>query len=29
MPFVIRLDFEGDTPVNYQVELVIHKEYKS
>lgn len=29
MPFVIRLDFEGDMPVNYQVELVIHKEYKS
>lgn len=29
MPFVIRLDFEGDTPVNYQVELVIHKEYKN
>ncbi len=28
MPFVIRLDFEGDTPVNYQVELIIHKEYK-
>lgn len=29
MPFVIRLDFERDTPVNYQVELVIHKEYKN
>lgn len=29
MPFVIRLDFEGDTPVNYQVELIIHKEYKN
>lgn len=28
MPFVIRLDFEEDTPVNYQVELIIHKEYK-
>lgn len=29
MPFVIRLDFEGDMPVNYQVELIIHKEYKN
>ncbi len=29
MPFVIRLDFEGDTPVNYQIELIIHKEYKN
>ncbi|MBD5129683.1 MAG: histidine phosphatase family protein [Ruminococcaceae bacterium] len=29
MPFVIRLDFEGDMLVNYQVELIIHKEYKS
>ena len=29
MPFVIRLDFEEDTPVNYQVELIIHKEYKN
>ncbi len=29
MPFVIRLDFEGDTPVNYQVELIIHKKYKN
>ncbi|MDE7361656.1 MAG: histidine phosphatase family protein [Oscillospiraceae bacterium] len=29
MPFVIRLDFEGDVVVNYQVELVIHKEYKN
>ena len=28
MPFVIRLDFERDTLVNYQVELIIHKEYK-
>lgn len=28
MPFVIRLDFDEDTPVNYQVELIIHKEYK-
>jgi len=27
MPFVIRLDFEGDN-VNYQTELIIHKEYK-
>ncbi len=29
MPFVIRLDFEGDTPVNYQVELIIHIKYKN
>lgn len=28
MPFVIRLDFEGDMCVNSQIELVIRKEYK-
>lgn len=28
MPFVIRLDFDGDEPVNYQVELIVHKEFK-
>lgn len=27
MPFIIRLDFDGDMCVNSQVELVIHKEY--
>lgn len=29
MPFVIRLDFEDGAPVNYQVELIVHKEYKN
>lgn len=29
MPFVIRLDFEGDIPVDYQIELIIHKEYRN
>lgn len=29
MPFVIRLDFEGDVPVDHQIELIIHKEYKN
>lgn len=29
MPFVIRLDFEGDMPVDYQIELIIHKEYRN
>ncbi|MBD5113287.1 MAG: histidine phosphatase family protein [Ruminococcaceae bacterium] len=28
MPFVIRLDFDGEKCVNSQVELVIRKEYK-
>ncbi len=28
MPFIIRLDFEGDKCVDSQVELVIHKEHK-
>lgn len=28
MPFVIRLDFDSDKPVNYQVELIVHKEFK-
>lgn len=28
MPFIIRLDFEGESCVNSQVELVIHKEFK-
>ncbi len=28
MPFIIRLDFDGEKCVNSQVELVIHKEYK-
>lgn len=27
MPFIIRLDFDGESCVNSQVELVIHKEY--
>lgn len=29
MPFIIRLDFDGENCVNSQVELVIHKEYIS
>lgn len=28
MPFIIRLDFEGESCINSQVELVIHKEFK-
>lgn len=28
MPFIIRLDFDGEKCVNSQVELVIRKEYK-
>lgn len=28
MPFVIRLDFDGEKCVNSQVELVMYKEYK-
>ena len=27
MPFIIRLDFDGENCVNHQVELIIHKEY--
>ena len=27
MPFIIRLDFEDGQCVNYQVELIIHKEF--
>ncbi|MDE6733237.1 MAG: histidine phosphatase family protein [Oscillospiraceae bacterium] len=28
MPFIIRLDFDGEKCVNSQVELVIHKDYR-
>lgn len=28
MPFIIRLDFEGESCINSQVELVINKEFK-